>query len=384
LIDVASVVVAEALANKAGSGGAAWVPLSWVRGFQRLGLDAWFVEELRQPRPLGAGSSRATEGDDPVGYFRDIVDRFGLKERSVLMADGEVIVGPPIEDLRAAATDSVLVNIGGHLTDRRLWPEFRTRVMVDLDPGFCQFWHTAKSPGDRVDAHDLHFTVGENVGRPSCVIPTSGVQWHTVRQPVLLDDWPVVRVDDPGHFTTVANWRGPFGPVEFNGVNYGLKAHQFRKFIDLPRESAHCYEIALSIHRADETDRQALVDHGWCITDPNIVDTPDAFRAFVQSSSAEFSVAQGMYVDTNSGWFSDRSVRYLASGRPVLVQDTGFSSTLPVGEGLLAFRTLQEAVAGANRIVGDYATHAEAAREIAKQYFSAEQVLARFCEQIAI
>jgi hypothetical protein len=381
---VTSVVVAEALANKVGSGGAAWVPLSWVRGFRQLGLDAWFVEELRLPRPLEAGSSRDPEYDDPVAYFKDVTDRFGLTERAALMADGEVIVGPPIEVLRDVAADSALVNIGGHLTEPRLWREFRTRVMVDLDPGFCQFWHAAKSPGDRVDAHDLHFTVGENVGRPSCVIPTSGVQWHVVRQPVLLDDWPVVDVDEPGRFTTVANWRGPFGPVEFNGVNYGLKAHQFRKFIDLPRESDHRYEIALTIHRADEPDRQALVDHGWRITDPKIVDTPEAFQAFVQGSSAEFSVAQGMYVDTNSGWFSDRSVRYLASGRPVLVQDTGFSRQLPVGEGLVGFRTFREAIAGANRIVSDYAGHAEAARAIAKQYFSAEQVLARFCEQIAI
>jgi hypothetical protein len=379
-----SVVVAEALANKAGSGGAAWVPLSWVRGFRRLGLDAWFVEELRVPRSFKAGSSPDTGSDDPVAYFRDVMDRFGLTERAALMAGGEVIVGPPIEVLRDVAADSVLVNIGGHLTDHRLWPEFRTRVMVDLDPGFCQFWHAAKSPGDRVDVHDLHFTVGENVGGPSCVIPTSGIQWHVVRQPVLLDDWPVVPVDDPGRFTTVANWRGPFGPVEFDGVNYGLKAHQFRKFMDLPSESHHCYEIALTIHPADEPDRRALVDHGWCLTDPKTVDTPEAFRAFVQGSSAEFSVAQGMYVDTNSGWFSDRSVRYLASGRPVLVQDTGFSRQLPVGEGLVGFRTFQEAVAGANRIVSDYAGHAEAARAIARQYFSAEQVLARFCEQIAI
>jgi hypothetical protein len=238
--------------------------------------------------------------------------------------------------------------------------------------------------GDRIEAHDLHFTVGENIGVPGCRIPTSGVNWQTVRQPVLLDDWPLVPAENPTRFTTVANWRGPFGPIEFDGTTYGLKAHQFRKFIDLPRRSNHSYEIALTIHPDDETDLHALVDHGWCIADPGIVDTPEAFRSYVQRSGAEFSVAQGTYVDTKSGWFSDRSVRYLASGRPVLVQDTGFSRNLPTGEGLVAFRTLEEAVAGADQIAGEYAAHAEAARALAEKYFSAERVLARFCEQIAL
>jgi hypothetical protein len=377
-------MVAEALGNKPGSGGAAWVPLSWVRGFRQLGVDAWFVEELRRPSSPRSNPSGDPRCDDQVKYFRDVVDRFGLSDRAALLADGEVVVGPPLEELREVAASSVLVNIGGHLTDERLWGRFRTRVMVDLDPGFCQFWHAAGNQGDRVGAHDLHFTVGENVGSPGCPIPTSGIRWEKVRQPVLLDDWPLLPVGNIERFTTVANWRGPFGPVEFGGVTYGLKAHQFRKFIELPRRSGHSYEIALTIHPADELDRKTMVDHEWRLTDPRVVDTPEAFRAYVQSSAAEFSVAQGVYVDTQSGWFSDRSVRYLASGRPVLVQDTGFSRNLPVGEGIVAFRTTEEAVAGADRIVGDYASHAAAARALAETYFSAERVLARFCEQIGI
>ena len=379
---VGSIVVSEALANKAGNGGAAWVPLSWVRGLEKLGFDVWFVEELRVPQGVTEAPSGQTH--DPFGYFRHVVEKFGLTPRAALIVEGEVAVGPSIEELRDIAAGSVLVNIGGHLTDQRLWPLFRSRVMVDLDPGFSQIWHAKGEAGDRVGAHDLHFTVGENIGRPGSAIPTSGIHWRPVRQPVLMDDWPVVPVECSTRFTTVANWRGPFGPVEFNGTTLGLKAHQFRKFIDLPRLSSNEFEIALSIHPEDEADRLALVDHGWRLAAPRVVDTPDAFRSYVQGSGGEFSVAQGVYVETESGWFSDRSVRYLASGRPVLVQETGFSQNLPVGEGLIAFRTLEEAVGAADGIAGDYAAHATAARALAESYFSAERVLIPFCEQLPL
>jgi hypothetical protein len=379
-----SVMVSEALANKADNGGAAWVPLSWVRGLRRVGLDVWFVEELRVPRAADHQADGGSASRDPVDYFRDVVDAFGLAQQAALIADGEVLVGPPIEALREVAARSVLLNIGGHLTDDRLWPLFRSRVMVDLDPGFSQIWHVKREPGDRVGAHDLHFTVGENIGRPGCTIPTAGIHWRPVRQPVLMDDWPVLPAEYPGRFTTVANWRGPFAPLEFEGTTFGVKAHQFRKFVDMPRISTQSYEVALSIYPEDEPDRRSLLEHGWLLIEPSVVDTPEAFRTFVQGSGAEFSVAQGVYVDTGSGWFSDRTVRYLASGRPALVQDTGFSRNLPVGEGLVSFRSLHEAAAAADRIVGDYAAHATAAREVADLYFSAERVLPGFCDQLPL
>jgi hypothetical protein len=380
-----AVVVAEALANKPGKGGAAWVPLSWVRGFQRLGLDVWFVEEL-------AGSGCGQRGRDDTGdadssglaYFRDVFDQFGLADRAVLLAQGEVIAGPPLADLFSVASSAVLVNIGGHLTDSRLVPSFRTRVMVDLDPGFTQFWHASGDPGDQVPGHDLYFTVGENIGKPGCPIPTSGIRWHPVRQPVVMTDWPVLSVGDPGRFTTVANWRGPFGTLEFSGRSYGLKVHEFRKFIDLPLRSPYRFEVALDIHPDDTHDLEMLRTKGWRIINPGTVATPDAFRSYVRGSGAELSAAQGMYVDTGSGWFSDRSVRYLASGRPVLLQDTGFSRNLPVGHGLMSFGTVGEAVEGASRIVADYESHAEAARSLAEKLFDSDRVLARFCEQVGI
>ena len=217
---------------------------------------------------------------------------------------------------------------------------FRRRVLIDIDPGFTQFWHAAGLAGANVEGHDAYFTIGELIGTPTCPIPTNGIDWQPVRQPVILEDWPVVPSPEPDRFTTIATWRGPFGRIEHGGRTYGLKVHEFRKFVTLPHESPHRFEVALDIHPGDSADLEKLRGHGWKVVDPRAVaGDPDAYRAYVQGSGGEFSVAQGVYVDTACGWFSDRSTRYLASGRPVLLQDTGFSRILPVGEGLVAFTT---------------------------------------------
>src|SRR5262249_13579120 len=162
------------------------------------------------------------------------------------------------------------------------------------------------------------------------------IRWRRTRQPVVLDQWSLSCTPESDRFTTVASWRGPFGPVEYGGKLYGLKLHEFRKFIELPRRSRRTFEIALDIHEADANDRPNLESHGWRLVDPRVTaGDPEAFRRYIQASAAEFSVAQGIFVDTNSGWFSDRTVRYLASGKPALVQETGFSRNLPVGVGLV-------------------------------------------------
>jgi hypothetical protein len=371
-----TVVVAGALGNKPGHAGEAWVKLSWVRGLQRLGIDVWFVEELAQP---------LADDSPAASWFRAVTERFGLAGRAALLDDDEVIVGPAWEELLAIAPEATLVNISGHLTLPRLFGSFRRRVMVDIDPGFTQFWHDAGIRGANVDGHDLYFTIGELIGTRGCPIPTGGIEWHPVRQPVVLEDWPVVETKETDRFTTIATWRGPFGPVEHGGRTYGLKVHEFRKFIELPRRSRHRFEIALDIHSGDERDLVALREHGWRIADPRVVaGDPDALRAYVQGSGAEFSAAQGMYVDTGCGWFSDRTTRYLASGKPALVQDTGFSASLPVGAGLVAFQTIEEAVEGATDIVDRYPEHAAAARRIAESHFAADRVLARFCDEAGI
>jgi hypothetical protein len=370
-----TVVVGGALANKPNNGGEAWVRLSWIRGFQRLGLDVWFLEELPEAAPDAAA----------IEWFRAVTRRFDLEDRAILLSGGRSVVGPTLDDLVDAFAPAVLVNISGHVADPTLLSAFRRRVFVDIDPGFTQFWHHDKLAGANVDGHDQHFTIGELIGTPKCPVPTGGIEWHKVRPPVLLDDWPAITPLALDRFTTVATWRGAYGPVDHEGRRYGLKVHEFRKFIELPRRSGLAFEIALEIGAADARDRESLHDHGWRIVDPRpVTGDPDSFRAYVQSSGAEFSVAQGVYVGTGCGWFSDRTTRYLASGRPALVQDTGFTQTLPTGEGLVAFRTREEAARGAADIVARYPEHCAAARRVAEEHFDAQHVLTRFCEQAGI
>ncbi|MQA73295.1 MAG: hypothetical protein GEU88_02900 [Solirubrobacterales bacterium] len=370
-----TVVVGGTLANKPGSSGEAWVRMSWVRGLERLGLDVRFVERLAGP----------DADPEAVAWFEAVTGRFGIGERATLLLGDEAIAGPAAEDLAALAPEATLVNVSGELGPSTLRERFRRRIFIDLDPGFTQFWHAQGLAGAGVEGHDMHFTVGALIGTPACQIPTEGIDWHPVSPPVVLDDWPAMDPAGLDRFTTISSWRGPFGPIEHGGRTYGLKHHEFRKMIELPQRSGERFEIALDIHPADGRDLEALGANGWRIVDPrSVVGDLDAFRAYVQGSGAEFSVAQGIYVDTRSGWFSDRTTRYLASGRPALVQDTGFGDTLPVGEGLVAFRTLEDAVAGAADIADRYAEHCRAARRIAEEHFDAGRVLARFCEQAGI
>jgi hypothetical protein len=228
-----------------------------------------------------------------------------------------------------------------------------------------------------------------------CSIPTGGLTWKPLRQPVVLEQWPVSRAGRTDRFTTIASWRGAFGAVEHGGKVFGLKVHEFRKvilkvhefrkMIELPRRSPAVFELALDIHESDARDRTALEDNGWRIVNPqSIARDPKQFRDYIQHSGAEFSVAQGIYAETSSGWFSDRTTRYLASGKPALVQDTGFSRNLPVGDGLVAFSSLDEAVSGAERIVRDYEHHSRAARHLAEEYFNSDVVLHQFLDNVGL
>jgi hypothetical protein len=371
-----TIIVSGAIANKAGQGGEAWVRLHWLLGFRRLGFRVFFVEQLS-----------SEPGKDAVGYFRDVMERFGFAESATLLgADGAALVGLPAVRLREIAHEAdALINISGHLAFAPVLERVRRRVFVDIDPGFTQFWHADGNPGARLVGHDFFFTIGTRIGSPDCPIPTGGIHWRKVRPPVVLEAWSAPPRESFERFTTVASWRGPFGVVTFGERSFGLKVHEFRKVLDLPRLTGLPFEIALNIHLADHKDREALEHHGWRISDPHAAaGTPEAFVRYVKDSSAEFSVAQGIYVQTGSGWFSDRTAAYLAAGRPALVQDTGFSKELPTGAGLLAFRSLEEAAAGAQEIAANYARHCHAARELAEAHFDSDKVLSRLAEEIAL
>jgi hypothetical protein len=344
---VTSVAVAGALAAKAGNGGEAWVRLSYALGFRRLGCDVRLIEEAH------AASTRELD------YARSVAERFGLEY-------------VPSDE---AAPADLLVNVSGNVRSRTVRRRFRRTLFLDIDPGFTQLWH--EQGIEEISHHDAYATIAANIGSRDCRIPTCGLKWISTRPPVVLDEWPLAR-GGFDRFTTVATWRSPFGPIE----PYGLKHHQWRNFVHLPTETGLAFEAALAIDPADAADRNILDAQGWQLIDPAVAAGPDGFRDYVRGSGAEFSVAQGIYVETRSGWFSDRSTRYLAAGRPVLVQDTGFTQTLPAGEGLVAFRTLDEATAGARAIADDYERHARAARAIAEEHFDSDVVLAALLAEV--
>jgi hypothetical protein len=380
-----SVIVGGAIANKYLNGGEAWVRLSWIRGFQRLGCRVHFLEQIEPAACVGEdGAPAQFEQSATRAYFDRVMEQFGLTASATLMlGDGQATSGLDYEEvLELAGEADLLVNISGNVQSPEILRRPKKRAYVDLDPGFTQFWHAAGNPGARLEGHDAYFTVGENIGTAASTIPTSGIDWQPVPPPVVLEDWPA-ESSPARSFTTVGAWRGAFGPIEYGGHTYGLKVHEFRKVIELPRRVPDVqFEIALDIHPGDAGDRDALLANGWRLTDPReAAPGPLEFRRYVQRSGAEFSVAQGVYVDTHSGWFSDRTVRYLASGKPALVQDTGFSRNYPVGEGLVPFRTLEEAAAGARRIDAEYDRHSAAARALAEEWFDSDKVLARFLER---
>jgi hypothetical protein len=383
-----TVVVSSVIANKYLNGGNAWAVLNWVLGLKKLGFRVCFVEQISRESCVDAtGAVTAFENCVNLNYFKRVAERFGLSGSVALIyEDGEQVYGMThAELLDIAETADLLVNITGHLTSEPLMRHLRRKAYIDLDPGFTQFWHDAGSAGPRLDDHDFYFTIGENIGTSICPIPTGDIRWRTTRQPVVLDYWPVVKEGDRERFTTVASWRGPYGPIQYGDRTLGLKVHEFRKFIELPDLVPQTFEIALDIHPAEEKDLRLLRRHNWRLADPKAtVPDPDTFRRYVQTSGGEFSVSQGIYVETKSGWFSDRTVRYLASGKPALVQDTGFGRNYPVGEGLIAFGTLEEAVEGAKRIVRDYEGHCRAARAIAEEYFNSDKVLGRLVDEVGV
>jgi hypothetical protein len=382
------VLVSGAIANKPRNAGEAWHRLHWVLGLRRLGFTVFFVEQITSENCRNAsGTVVALEESVNLAFLKASADAFGLADSIVLIQDdGRQTHGMRFAELLDLADSAdLLINISGHLTLDSLLRRIRCKVYIDEDPGFTQFWHAAGTPGMRLDGHDFYFTIGANIGRPDCPIPTAGIPWRPTRPFVVLDQWPFYPEGNPDRFTTIGSWRGSYGPVAYGGRTFGLKVHEFRKFLELPQRCAQSFELALDIHPADAMDRSLLEQHGWRIVDPRrVAPGPHTFRRYIQVSGAEFSVAKGIYVETSSGWFSDRTVRYLASGKPALVQDTGFGGQYPVGLGLVPFRTLEEAVAGAALIAGAYADHCRAARALAEEYFDSDKVLGRLIEEVGI
>ncbi len=367
-----------------GQGGLVWLVLQYLLGLRRLGHNVILVEPVREPDLVPADVPLASSQN--AAYFRDTVRRFGLEDCAALLLDGsEETVGLSYRSLQARALDTnLLVNMAGGLEDSHLLAPIPVRLYLDLDPGFTQLWHAVDGIDMRFDGHTHFATVGLILGKPECLVPTCDIDWIPTPQPVVLEEWPYAKGIERDALTTIANWRG-YGSIEANGVFYGQKAHSLRRFIDLPRRTDGRFDLALAIDPGEPRDLSALEENGWNLIDPiTVARTPEQYRDFIQGSRAELGVAKSGYVEARCGWFSDRSVCYLASGRPVIAQDTGFQSVLPTGEGLFAFETIEDVEQAVDALSSNYETQRQAARAIAEEFFDSDVVLNRLLSKVGV
>jgi hypothetical protein len=365
------VLLSGMLAGAARQGGATWAVLQYVLGLRRLGHDVWVLEPT------------ASLDDESVRYFTEVVRRFELEDRAALWRAGtRETVAVPYDVLRDVASGAqVLVNFSGMLRDPELVASVPRRVYLDLDPAFNQLW-AVQGIDVGLAGHTHYVTVGQAIGQPGCTVPTLGLEWIPTLPPVVLEHWPPAGAVEQDAFTTVGNWRS-YGSIEHDGVLYGQKAHSVRAILDLPARVRVKIDVAFDIDPGEVRDLAALARSGWDVIDPRVVaGTPDDYRRFVQGSLAELGIAKAGYVTSRSGWFSDRSACYLASGRPVLAQDTGLADFLPTGNGLLTFSTSESAVTGVEEIVARYKHHAQAARALAEEYLDSDRVLTRLLNRV--
>lgn len=367
------IIVAGRMVAAPAQGGAIWAVLQWILGLRGMGHAVTFVEPWAPASDAPAPPLAATA---QAAALESVGSRFGLARDLALvdrvrgMATGMTI---PELDRRLAEAD-LLVDLSGVIG---AWDEamrIPVRLYVDVDPGFTQLWH-AEGHDLGLAGHTHHATFGTAIGRPGSHFPTAGLDWIAVLPPVAVPWWPVSPGPRDGDLTTIANWRS-YGTVERDGLRFGQKVHAFRELISLPRHVLDPVRVALAIDPAETADLALLAANGWRVEDPaRVTGTPDDYAAFIRGSKAEIGIAKTGYTVRPTGWFSDRSACYLASGRPVIAQETGWSAVLPHGAGLLPFTCLEEAVEASRVIDGDYAHHAAAAASIAREHLAADVVL---------
>jgi len=383
-------VICTGLLGQYAFGGVTWDYLQYVCGFRQLGFDAWYYEDTEtwpyDPIRNEVGSDCAYN----VAYLRKVMEQFDLGDRWIYRNapdgkyHGAITDEAGVEDLMRNA--DLLVNISGACWLRPVTRRVRRKAFLDGDPMFTQAGIANGKPDhvERIRAHDFHFSFGENIGQPDCTVPTAGIHWRRHRQPIVLDFWPLATEPPEDMFTTVMNWAS-YKPTEFRGETYDQKGAEFLKFVDLPRHTPQRLVIAMGQGIGSKRPTALLKEKGWELIEPG-ERLPDhlTYRDFLRQSKAEWSIAKNGYVKSWSGWFSCRSACYLALGRPVVVQDTGWTKFYPAGEGLLSFRTLEDAVRGIASVRADYERHRKAARALAERFFDARIVLGELLQQVGM
>ena len=364
--------------------GVAWQAIHYLVGLQQLGYDVWYIEDGGVNPYDPRAASVMMNCNYNVAYLRRAMESHGLAGRWAYWdAINDAWHGMPRDRVRQLyARADGLINLCGATRLREEHLACPVRIMVDTDPVYQQIKYAKADQAARayLDAHTHFFSYGENLGAADCPVPLAGIAWRPTRPPVVPALWPEA-ADTPRCFTSVATWENKGKDIEFEGSRYVWSKHlNFLKYLDLPRRRTEtCFSLAMD--PADAAVRERVEGAGWRLVDPVPISAGmAAYRDFVIGSRGEFTVAKDIYVRPNSGWFSDRSVCYLAAGRPVVTMRTGFSKFYPVGRGLFEFSSADEALAGIDAVAADYRGHSRAARALALEYFAADRVLAAVME----
>jgi hypothetical protein len=367
-------------------GGMTWWQLHYLMGLARLGHDVYFLEDSDE-YPSCYNPQHDTVAADPAYGLRFAereLGRAGFGARWAFYdAHTDTWHGPAATRiLPVCASADLLLDLCG-VNPLRGWVlEIPCRVLIDGDPAFTQIRHmTEPATRARAAAHTAYFTLGENIGRPGCQIPDDGFPWRPTRQPVVLDAVRVAPPSRDGAFRTVMLWSS-YAPRTFGDRRFGMKADSFAPYLDLPARLPARFELAVG---SPDAPRELLCAHGWDIVDPRIPSCDVAtYEAYIAASKAEFTVAKHGYVISHSGWFSERTAAFLATGRPALVQDTGFTEWLAADAGIVAFDCLDAAIAGAEDIERRYELHCRRARDMAEAYFDARPILSTLIDEAMV
>jgi hypothetical protein len=381
---VARIVLGSYMVRYPLGGMMSWV-LQYLSGFRRLGHDIYFVEKSGYANSCFNPSTN-TMGDD-CSYGCAAVDalltRLGLGGRWCYVdAEGRYygLSRERVETVFKSADVFIDMGTHGSWLDEAAGSSFR--VLIDGEPGFTQMkLENQIEAGVTPAPYDFYYTTGRNIGTASSGVPTAGLQWRPIFHPVDIDLFPDRAAPADAPFTTVMNWQS-YSPVQYRGSTYGHKDAEFAKFVGLPAVTEVPFEIAVSGRAVPAGE---LLSAGWGLRNAHgVTRSFDSFVEYIVGSRGEFSVCKSGYVRTRCGWFSDRSAAYLACGRPVVQQDTGFGAHLPCGRGVFAAGTLPEAAEAIGEITRDYARHAKWAREIAATYLDARAVLAGLLRELGI
>jgi hypothetical protein len=374
-----------------------WYPLAGVTyqflhyllGLRRLGYDVYYIEDSGRWVYDPAINDMSPDASRNIKLVAPIFEKHGFEGRWAFRGnypDGQCYGMGESEILRLYREADAFLNVTGAQEIRDEHLACPRRIYVESDPFTSQVGVTLGNEATiaTLAAHDTHFSFGENLHAQDCGVPIERFEWQPTRQPVVMDLWkPGNDKSSNPAYTTITTWHNKGKDIEFQGdTYYWTKDREFMKVIDLPSRCQAPLELALGV---DAWVSSMLTRHGWQQVNSVAISRDfDSYRKYIQESRGEFTVARDQYVRPNTGWFSDRSACYLAAGRPVITQETGFSKYLPTGNGLFGFTTVEDILTAIDAIEKDYRAHCHAAREIAAEYFAAEKVIGSLMERAGL